>query len=240
MRPQFKRYARRAAFAVGAFLGVSTLAAAVALAAATPAISHAHARVVRSRQRHRTAPRHHHPLVWLRARLLHPNVLIGKDIAFIGQTTPRTPGRRVSIEARRGRRWVAVAHTITGRDGYFLRRVWPQQLGRVALRVRAAGIPASRTTLAGRMATVYHQVVASWYGPGGTTACGETLGAGTLGVANRTLPCGTMVTLRLGTRTLRVPVIDRGPYVTGRTYDLTYATRLALRAADVATIWASA
>jgi hypothetical protein len=178
--------------------------------------------------------------MWLRARLLHPNVLVGRDYAFIGMTTPREAGRRISVEALRSGRWVEVAHTTTDHDGYFLRRVWPHQLGRVALRVRAAGVPASRTTLVGRIATVYHQVVASWYGPGGTTACGEALGAGTLGVANRTLPCGTMVTLRLGTRTLRVPVIDRGPYVAGRTYDLTYATRLALRASDVATIWASA
>ena len=103
----------------------------------------------------------------------------------------------------------------------------------LALRVRAVGIPAARTTMAGRVATVYHQVVASWYGPGGTTACGEQLGAGTLGVANRTLPCGTKVTLRLGSRVLTVPVIDRGPYVAGRDYDLTYATKVALGAGDV-------
>ena len=40
-----------------------------------------------------------------------------------------------------------------------------------------------------------------------------------------TLPCGTMVTLRYGGRTITVPVIDRGPYVAGRDYDLTYATQ---------------
>jgi rare lipoprotein A len=94
--------------------------------------------------------------------------------------------------------------------------------------------------MTGRVATVYHQVVASWYGPGGTTACGEQLGAGTLGVANRTLPCGTRVTLRFGGRAVTVPVIDRGPFVAGRDYDLTYATKLALGAGDISTIWASA
>ena len=87
---------------------------------------------------------------------------------------------------------------------------------------------------------MFHEVVASWYGPGGTTACGEALGAATLGVANRTLPCGTMVTLRYRGRTVRVPVIDRGPFVAGRDYDLTYATKLALGAGDVTMIWASA
>jgi rare lipoprotein A (peptidoglycan hydrolase) len=110
----------------------------------------------------------------------------------------------------------------------------------LALRVRAVGIPAARTTMAGRVATVYHQVIASWYGPGGTTACGEQLGTGTLGVANKTLPCGTKVTLRFGTRVLTVPVIDRGPFVAGRDYDLTYATKVALGAGDISTIWASA
>jgi hypothetical protein len=178
--------------------------------------------------------------VRLRARLLHPNLLLGGDIAFIGKTTPRAHRRRVSIEELTRGHWVAIAHTLTDGDGYFRKRLWPRQLGHLALRVRAAGIPAARTTMAGRVATVYHQVIASWYGPGGTTACGEALGSGTLGVANKTLPCGTKVTLRLGHRVLTVPVIDRGPYVAGRDYDLTYATKVALGAGDVSMIWASA
>jgi rare lipoprotein A (peptidoglycan hydrolase) len=33
-----------------------------------------------------------------------------------------------------------------------------------------------------------------------------------------------MVTFRRGDRSVRVPVIDRGPYVGGREYDLTAAT----------------
>jgi rare lipoprotein A (peptidoglycan hydrolase) len=48
------------------------------------------------------------------------------------------------------------------------------------------------------------------------------------------------VTLRLGSRALTVPVIDRGPYVAGRDYDLTFATKVALGAGDVSMIWASA
>ena len=59
-------------------------------------------------------------------------------------------------------------------------------------------------------------------------------------MANRTLPCGTLVTLRYRDRTVRVPVIDRGPFVAGRDYDLTWATKLALGAGDVTVIWASA
>ena len=67
----------------------------------------------------------------------------------------------------------------------------------------------------------------SWYGPGlygGHLACGGTLTTGTLGVANKSLPCGARVTLRHRGRTVRVPVVDRGPYVGGREYDLTSAT----------------
>jgi hypothetical protein len=49
-----------------------------------------------------------------------------------------------------------------------------------------------------------------------------------LGVANKTLPCGTMVTFRYGGKGIRVPVIDRGPYIEGREWDLTGATAVAL------------
>jgi rare lipoprotein A len=55
-----------------------------------------------------------------------------------------------------------------------------------------------------------------------------TLQPTTIGVAHRTLPCGTLVALYRGGRTLVAPVIDRGPFVAGRTWDLTLATFRAL------------
>jgi hypothetical protein len=64
----------------------------------------------------------------------------------------------------------------------------------------------------------------SWYGPGfygHRTACGLALTQTLVGVAHRTLPCGTLVTFRYNGVTVRVPVVDRGPYVAGRTFDLT-------------------
>jgi rare lipoprotein A (peptidoglycan hydrolase) len=64
------------------------------------------------------------------------------------------------------------------------------------------------------------------YGQG--VACGGILQVPELGVANKTLPCGTEVTFRYGNRALRVPVIDRGPYIAGREWDLTGATAEAL------------
>jgi hypothetical protein len=63
----------------------------------------------------------------------------------------------------------------------------------------------------------------SWYGPGfygKRTACGVTYTRTVLGVAHRTLPCGTLVTFQANGVTVTVPVIDRGPYVTGRPWDM--------------------
>lgn len=63
----------------------------------------------------------------------------------------------------------------------------------------------------------------SWYGPGfygNGTACGQTLTRELVGVAHRTLPCGTIVTFRYNGKVVSAPVIDRGPYVSGRTWDL--------------------
>jgi rare lipoprotein A (peptidoglycan hydrolase) len=72
---------------------------------------------------------------------------------------------------------------------------------------------------------------ATWYGPGfygKQTACGQTLRPGTLGVAHRSLPCGTVVKFVFGGRQVVTRVIDRGPYAKGFAWDLTNGTREAL------------
>jgi rare lipoprotein A len=67
----------------------------------------------------------------------------------------------------------------------------------------------------------------SWYGPGfygNGGACGMMPGGlsrETVGVAHRTLPCGTVVTFRYNGRTVTTRVIDRGPYAAGRNWDMT-------------------
>jgi hypothetical protein len=73
----------------------------------------------------------------------------------------------------------------------------------------------------------------SFYGPGfygHRTACGYALTTSLLGVANRTLPCGTRITFRnpANGRTITVPVVDRGPYASGRQWDLTGGLCIAL------------
>jgi hypothetical protein len=75
----------------------------------------------------------------------------------------------------------------------------------------------------------YNQSVASVFTDYGLPiACGGVLRVPQLGVANKTLPCGTEVIFRYGNRAIRVPVIDRGPYIAGREWDLTGAAAEAL------------
>lgn len=73
----------------------------------------------------------------------------------------------------------------------------------------------------------------SWYGPGfygNRTACGYALTTTLIGVAHRTLPCGTLVTFKnpANGRIVTAPVVDRGPYVSGRQWDLTGGLCVAL------------
>jgi rare lipoprotein A (peptidoglycan hydrolase) len=75
--------------------------------------------------------------------------------------------------------------------------------------------------------TPYRIAGASWYGGktmwGRHTACGQILRPSTIGVANKTLPCGTPVKFVWHGHSVIAPVIDRGPYITGRAWDLTSA-----------------
>ena len=77
---------------------------------------------------------------------------------------------------------------------------------------------------------------ATWYGPGlygNNTACGQVLLPATVGVAHRSLPCGTAVKLVYRGRQVVTRVIDRGPYSYGNDWDLTFATARALRFDEV-------
>lgn len=95
--------------------------------------------------------------------------------------------------------------------------------------MRPTGVVDRRTAraLAGSM----KRANTTWYGPGfygNQTACGQTLGYETIGVAHRNLPCGTKVTFRHRGRSLVAEVIDRGPFVRGIMWDLTGAAARAL------------
>lgn len=80
--------------------------------------------------------------------------------------------------------------------------------------------------------------VASWYGPGfygNKTACGQVLTPRSFGVAHKWLACGTRVRLCVK-RCVVAPVIDRGPYAPGRTFDLTVPVRDAIGAGSLGSV----
>jgi hypothetical protein len=152
----------------------------------------------------------------------------------------RLGGHRVNVQARRHGHWHTVGRGRTGHRGRFHARLHARHLGRHALRVRLARHPRTHRR-AGRLTVLTPRTV-SWYGPGlygGRLACGGRLEPGTSGVASKSLPCGTMVTLRHHGHRARVPVVDRGPYVGGRTYDLTAAVAGKLHFSGVGRVLAS-
>jgi rare lipoprotein A len=179
----------------------------------------------------------------VRSRAL--DVLAGRRAAVTGTLRAAgspggLAGRMVFLQALAGRGWSTLAATRTGPKGAFALRFSPHRIGSTIVRVRFAGgqgLRASRRRL-GRL-NVYRSVQASWYGGGGSLACGGSLSSGTMGVASRTLPCGMLVTLRFDGRSVRVPVIDRGPYVEDREFDLTEATKQALGFGDTGAVWST-
>ena len=154
------------------------------------------------------------------------DVRTGRRMVVTGTVLPRVEGLVTYLQIRTAKRWVRIDRDRTGSQGrYRLRdkRKHPMS-ARARVVVRAGGDRAKRRI--GRL-NVYREALASWYGPGlygRRTGCGGTLGYSQLGVAHKTLPCGTKLTLRHNGRRVRVPVIDRGPYVGAREYDLTAAT----------------
>src|SRR3984885_8370114 len=105
----------------------------------------------------------------------------------------------------------------------------------------AAAAPAESTS--STPAKIGPSGIATWFGPGfygQTTACGQTLTPAVVGVANRTLPCGTLVKFSYKGRVATVPVIDRGPYAhNGAQWDLTSEAARALGMTDTARLHTS-
>jgi len=176
----------------------------------------------------------------LRVSSTNLNVLDGHAASVAGALRPDLPGRMVTLQAFGRNGWGTIARALTGTRGRFRLRYVVRHTGSQRVRLRFAGdtfhLGSSRRL--GRL-NVYRAVEASWYGGGGGLACGGSLTTATMGVANRTLPCGTLVTLRYNGRTVRVPVIDRGPYVGSREFDLTEATKLALGFGDTGIVWST-
>jgi len=167
----------------------------------------------------------------------------GERVHVRGRLEPRQRGRTVLVQQRKSGRWVTADRDRTGSEGRF-EGSWrvEKPAGRYRTRVVFRGNRELPRRVDKTRLYVYRPGQASYYGPGlygNRTACGQTLTASTLGVANRWLPCGTRVTFRYNGRTVTVPVIDRGPYSGSRIWDLTYATKQKLGFGSTGVVWST-
>jgi rare lipoprotein A len=165
---------------------------------------------------------------------VRPAALFQRTLRIAGEVDAAEAGRGVRIEVLDPvAGWREAARTLVEADGAFVARWVTDVLGRVELRaiVEREGEASAASAPQAAQVTIFRGAVASWYGPGfwgKKTACGVKLTKRTLGVAHKSLPCGTPVDLYYKGRTITVPVIYRGPFHRGREWDLTKATARAL------------
>ena len=159
----------------------------------------------------------------LTLRLSTTHIMRGNVVTASGRLTPHGPSRTVVIKQRVQDSWRTMG-TAYVRDGRFALRFEARRLGFHPIRAIFKGDSTNGRSEDKVSFRVYGPARATWYGPGlygNTTACGQTLGRGTVGVAHRWLPCGTKVAVLYRGRTIVVPVIDRGPYANHADWDLT-------------------
>jgi rare lipoprotein A len=150
------------------------------------------------------------------------NVMANRAAKFHGRVRPGSSRRVVVRIGGQNLR----AHTRN--DGTFKVRWRAPRAGVYTARARVDGSSVRSHRF---RVNAYRPAAASYYGPGlygGALACGGTLTPSRVGVAHKTLPCGSRVTLRYRGRMVTVPVIDRGPFAGDREYDLTAATKAKL------------
>lgn len=162
---------------------------------------------------------------------------LGSTVVVHGLLEPGQRGAKVKLVERQGRNWRTLAVGRTRGSGRFGIRYRVSDAGANPIRVAFSGSRRARavSAAAGKIVALA-PIVASWYYDAGNTACGFHA---TYGVANKTLPCGTKVTLSYGGRTVVATVDDRGPYVYGRTFDLNQDTARYLGMWGVGQVFAS-
>lgn len=161
----------------------------------------------------------------------------GSTVVVRGRLLASHNDTEVKLIARQGRHWRTLADGRTHGGGRFRIRYRVRTIGTTAVRVRFDGVKHQHPTSAPAGQIVgLEPTVASWYYDAGNTACGFHA---TYGVANKTLPCGTKVTLSYGGHTVVATVDDRGPYVYGRSFDLNQTTSRYLGMYGVAHVLAS-
>lgn len=171
------------------------------------------------------------------------NVTAGHRALVRGAVAGGGKGRTVALQLRGRRHWYTVDRDRTDGKGRFRLKQRLTSASSSAARLRFAGDKrnATATKSIGRLRG-FRSADASWYGPGlygNALGCGGTLTAGTIGVAHKTLPCGTKLTLRYHGHTVHARVVDRGPFVAGREFDLTSATAAKLHFRSLGSIQVS-
>lgn len=153
------------------------------------------------------------------------HVMVSRGLVVEGTLRPAIPGRKVYLHRKVNGHWRFIKGVGAG-DGRFSFSIAGRDVGHHVVRATFSGDSKNAPRRVRSGYNVYDPDAATWYGPGfygNRTACGKTLHEDTLGVANRSLPCGTKVSILYHGRTITVPVIDRGPY-TSADWDLTSAT----------------
>ncbi len=167
--------------------------------------------------------------------------LEGGGLWITGTVPASQAGNTVVVQVQAGgsgSAWTQAAQATAGAGGSFSAYWQASRAGQVQLRADVAGEGTSSPAIA---VTAYRPSTATLYGPGlygHHTACGRVLRRTTVGVANRTLPCGTPVSVYYRGRIAVVPVIDRGPYANHANWDLTEATAQTLGMSGTSTIGA--
>jgi len=176
------------------------------------------------------------------------SAFVRSGVSVTGSVPAADAGDAVEIDelpATLGSTWTEASVVQSQSNGSFTARLHTTGAGPVTIRALLQGSQASSTTASppSVSVTVYRRSLATLYGPGfwgHQTACGVILTRHTIGVANRTLPCGTQVQVYYKGSVLTVPVIDRGPYAHHANWDLTMATARALGMLGTGTIGAAA
>jgi rare lipoprotein A len=171
-----------------------------------------------------------------------PGELLGNTLRFRGTLPADQAGSTLQVQRQQlDGSWTQTATAVVGPDGSFLARWRTDEIGSFTVRAVIAGAQAQTAEAATptTSVTVYRPARATWFGPGfygKRTACGQVMSHALLGVAHRTLPCGTPVALFFGGKTITVPVVDRGPFANGARYDLTAAVAQAVGMTETSTI----
>jgi hypothetical protein len=166
-----------------------------------------------------------------RSLVVEPTATVGVVVHARG-TLPGAARRRAVLQRfDPPRGWRDVKRTRVHSSSRFDVGWRPQRSGRTSLRVVLAARAAAAAAPPVATVNVYRPAQATYFGPGlygKQTYCGQLLTPLLLGVAHRTLPCGTPVALLYQRREIIVPVVDRGPFHAGYDWDLTQATADAL------------